>query len=212
MLPIPGAFVRNILRELYRATDPFVKSGRSLPDFLDKYTDAFIYSPQYLPFLMKEFRGGKFVPSDGVPGGRLRRKGTQYVYVEEAEQVMQWAILETQQRVVVLYHSDNTKPQPSILPLLSRVCTMKENLLKLERLSAQLKKTISASMKMDFSHLEKIEERERQLGDALPLFVSELKRELTPSESEIELTTEFIVNIHDLALERLNTLEASKKK
>jgi hypothetical protein len=211
MLPTPGAFVRNILRELYRATDPFVKSERSLPDFLDKHTNAFIYSPQYIPFLMKEFSGGKFVPCDGVSGGCSRGKETRYVYAEEAERVMHAALVETHQEVIVLYHTDSA-PELSMLLLLSRVCAMKENALKIERMSSDLKKTIGASMKACFLHLEDMKEREHRFIDDVSVLVTELQQELTPSESDIELVTKFIINIHHFASQMLDTLEHAKRK
>jgi hypothetical protein len=124
---------------------------------------------------------------------------------------MHAALVETQQEVIVLYHTESA-PELSMLLLLSRVCAMKENALKIKRMSNDLKKTIGASMKACFSHLEDMKERELRLIDGVSVLVAELQQELTPSESDIELVTKFIINIHYFASQMLDTLEHAKRK
>lgn len=209
MLPTPGMFVRNILRELHRATDSFVKSALSLPDFLENHDKAFIYSPHYLLDLFAEFNKGKFMLHDDVPGGCVRGRGTRYVYVEEAEKVIRSAIIKTHSEKMIVLHPPEESP---VLLLLSPVFAMKQNAIKIERMNNVLKKAINTSIQKDFLHLERVAEKERQLADEVLLVVSRFKQELTPSAADIDLVAALVINIHHFASQALDTLELSKRK
>jgi hypothetical protein len=79
-------------------------------------------------------------------------------------------------------------------------------------MSNDLKKTIGASMKAGFLHLEDMKKREQRFSDDVLVLVSELQQELTPSESDIEFVTKFIINVHHFASQMLDTLEHTKRK